>query len=307
MRTYLNCWWMSVVVGFFVVGTWSSECCSAEPTKYDIVDLWPGTAELAPESGDRPQLRIGGALKQPATAAIVILPGGGYGNLAIDHEGYQIAEWMQSLGIRAAICSYRHRGKGNDGQGYGHPVPMQDAQRAIQYLRANAERLDIDPQRIGIIGFSAGGHLASTVSTHFADGESTADDPIARVSSRPDFSILCYPVIAFNESYTHKGSQRNLLGDDASAELIESLSNAKQVSARTPPTFLFHTAEDSVVPPQNSLQYAIACANHAVPVELHLFPQGRHGVGLGKDIPGASQWPGLCADWLKRLGMRAAE
>ncbi len=302
MRMLLTCWLVVVSVAM-----WSYDGFAADPSEYAIVDLWPGTGEHAPESGDRPQLLIGDKLAKEATAAIVILPGGGYGGLAMDHEGYQIADWMQSLGIRAAICTYRHRGKGNDGKGYGHPVPMQDAQRAIQYLRANADRLSIDPDRIGMIGFSAGGHLASTVSTHFAAGEPTSDDPVNRMSSRPDFSILCYPVIAFNESYTHKGSQKNLLGDNASEELIESLSNAKQVSDQTPPTFLFHTAEDTAVPPQNSLVYAMACATHSVPVELHLFPQGRHGIGLGKSIPGASQWPNLCAEWLTRLGMRDAK
>ncbi len=276
---------------------------AAEP-EYEVIDLVAGTENAKPDSGDRPQLWIGEKLRQEPTAAIVILPGGGYGNLAIDHEGHQISAWIQSLGIRAAICTYRHRGKGNDGKGYGHPVPMQDAQAAIRYLRANADRLAIDPNRIGIVGFSAGGHLASTVSTHFAEIDSASENPSARVSSRPDFSILCYPVIALDAEYTHRGSQKNLLGADASAELIESLSNEKQVSQETPPTFLFHTAEDTGVPPANSLVYALACAKHSVPVELHLFPQGRHGIGLGQDVPGASQWPSLCADWLRRLGMR---
>jgi acetyl esterase/lipase len=305
MRMFITGWLLVVSAA-----TWSCQGALAEKpepvrAEYERVDLWPGTDKHTPESGDRPQLLIGSKLQEEPTAAIVVLPGGGYGNLAIDHEGHQIAAWMQSLGIRAAICTYRHRGKGNDGKGYGHPVPMQDAQRAIQYLRANADRLAIDPNRIGIIGFSAGGHLASTVSTHFAVADSTSDDPIVQASSRPDFSILCYPVIAFNKAYTHKGSQKNLLGENASEELIESLSNEKQVSNQTPPTFLFHTAEDTAVPPQNSLVYAMACAEHSVPVELHLFPQGRHGIGLGKDIPGASQWPNLCADWLTRLGMRS--
>ncbi len=296
--------WMfaSLILVSSLVGT-STHVRSAE-TDYEVIDLVAGTDNAKPDSGDRPQLLIGEKLQSGPTAAIVILPGGGYGHLAMDHEGHQISAWMQSLGIRAAICTYRHRGKGNDGKGYGHPIPMQDAQAAIRYFRANAQRLGVDPNRIGVIGFSAGGHLASTVSTHFAEVNSSSDQPLEQVSSRPDFSILCYPVIAFDADHTHKGSQRNLLGADASAELIESLSNEKQVSKQTPPTFLFHTAEDTGVPPANSLVYALACAKHSVPIELHLFPQGRHGIGLGKDVPGASQWPDLCADWLKRLGMR---
>jgi acetyl esterase/lipase len=298
MRTFLTVYWI------VSVALYCSQAYSAEPSRYEIVDLLPNASELAPESGDRPQLLIGAEIQKEPTAAIVILPGGGYGNLAMDHEGHQIVDWMHSLGIRAAICTYRHRGRGNDGKGYGHPVPMQDAQRAIQYLRSNAERLSIDPSRIGVIGFSAGGHLASTVSTQFAAAEPSSEDPIRRVSSRPDFSILCYPVIEFNQSYTHKGSQKNLLGEDASKELIDSMSSEKNVSNETPPTFLFHTAEDTAVPPQNSLVYAMSCAKHSVPVELHLFPKGRHGIGLGKEIPGASQWPNLCAQWLAQLGMR---
>lgn len=276
------------------------EAWTAEPLKYEAVDLLAASEDRSPDSGDRPQLLVGPAAQAGVTPAIVILPGGGYGNLAIDHEGYQIAEWMTSLGIRAAICTYRHRGRGNGGAGYGHPVPMHDAQRAIQLLRARAAEFGIDPARIGVIGFSAGGHLASTVSTRFATGDPNADDPVQRVSSRPDFSILCYPVISLGAAHTHRGSQRNLLGENAEASLVESLSNERQVSDQTPPTFLFHTAEDTAVLPENSTAYALACVRQGVPVELHLFPEGRHGVGLARDVPGASQWPMLCAQWLER-------
>jgi acetyl esterase/lipase len=298
--------WLAIVSFVFM-----SSCCvlaaGAEPDRYETVDLLSNVSQLDPASGDRPQLLIGAAIGKGPSAAIVVLPGGGYGNLAMDHEGHQIADWMHSIGIRAAICTYRHRGKGNDGKGYGHPIPMRDAQAAIQYLRSNAERLAIDPARIGVIGFSAGGHLASTVSTKFSEADPSSDDLVRRVSSRPDFSILCYPVIVFNESYTHRGSQKNLLGEGATKELIESMSSEKNVSGKTPPTFLFHTAEDTAVPPQNSLVYAASCAEQGVPVELHLFPKGRHGIGMGKEVPGASQWPDLCARWLAQLGMRATD
>ncbi|MEO1527195.1 MAG: alpha/beta hydrolase [Planctomycetota bacterium] len=247
--------------------------------------LWPG---LPPGTtlrgdGDLPQLLVTRVESDEPTAAVVILPGGGYGGHAMGHEGYEFAEWFHELGVTSAICTYRLRGKGNGGQGYGHPAPMMDAQRAIQTLRANADSLNIDPQRIGVIGFSAGGHLASTVSTHFATPDPESEDPVSRVSSRPDFAILCYPVIAFDKPHTHRGSQRNLLGKNADPKLVVSLSNERQVTAETPPTFLFHTGEDKAVPAQNSVEYYLACLKHGVAAELHVFPKGRHGLGLAKN------------------------
>ena len=248
-----------------------------------------------------PQLIITRVESDEPTAAVVILPGGGYHGHAMDHEGFQFADWFHSLGLTSAICTYRLRGKGNDGNGYGHPRPMQDAQRAIQTLRARAKELNVDPERIGAIGFSAGGHLCSTISTHFDEGDPSSDDPIAKVSSRPDFAILCYPVIAFGKEFTHKGSQRNLIGSEPRPELIELLSNERQVTGRTPPTFLFHTVEDKAVPVENSLQYFAACKAHGVSAELHVFPKGRHGLGLAKHVPGASDWPALCERWLRSI------
>jgi acetyl esterase/lipase len=268
--------------------------------------LWPDGAPGSAgqtDVGDVPQLIITRVEADRPTAAVVILPGGGYHGHAMDHEGHQFAAWFRSLGVTSAICTYRLRGKGNSGKGYGHPVPMQDAQRALQSLRARAKELNIDPDRIGVIGFSAGGHLCSTVSTHFAKADASAEDSIARVTSRPDFAILCYPVIAFNQSHTHKGSQRNLLGENPDPHLIEQLSNERQVTKETPPTFLFHTVVDKAVPVENSIQYFRACQRHGVPVEMHLFQQGRHGLGLAKDQPGAAQWPKLCEEWLRRMGV----
>lgn len=267
--------------------------------------LWPSGAPAAggEKDGDRPQLIITQVESDVPTAAVVILPGGGYHGHAMGHEGYQFADWFASMGLTSAICTYRLRGKGNEGKGYGHPQPMQDAQRAIQSLRARSKELNIDPDRIGVIGFSAGGHLCSTVSTHFLVGDPTAQDPVVRVSSRPDFAILCYPVIAFDKPYTHRGSQQNLIGANPSPELIELLSNERQVTKDTPPTFLFHTAEDKAVPVENSLQYYLALQKHGVLSELHIFPKGRHGVGLAQQLPGASQWPDLCQAWMRRIGV----
>lgn len=228
---------------------------------------------------------------------IVVVPGGGYGGLAMDHEGFQIAKWCNENGMGALICVYRHRGAG-----YSHPIPLQDAQRAIRLVRHNAKQWHIDPNHIGIIGFSAGGHLTSTVSTHFDSGNAEATDPVEKESSRPDAAILCYPVIGMGKPYTHAGSQRNLLGENPDPELVASLSNEDRVTAETPPSFLLHTQEDKVVTVENSLVYYAALAKHGVPSALHVFPKGPHGIGLSKKLPESSQWPSLCLDWLKGRG-----
>jgi acetyl esterase/lipase len=261
--------------------------------------LWPGGAPGA--KGDKPEDKptLTALLPDESKAvgtAVVICPGGGYGGLATDHEGKQIGEWLNSFGVAGFMLEYRHRGRG-----YGHPAPLQDAQRAIRTVRANAEKWKIDPHKIGIMGFSAGGHLASTAGTHFDAGDPNAADAIERVSCRPDFMILCYAVIALGEPYTHRGSQENLLGKDAAPELIESLSNEKQVTAETPPTFLFHTDEDTAVPAENSVQFYLALRRAKVPAELHIYRAGRHGVGLAKNLPGASDWPKECEAWMHGL------
>ncbi len=261
--------------------------------------LWPKGAPgaLGEEAKDKPTLIIY-LPEKPSGCGIVVCPGGGYGGLAMDHEGQQIARWLNENGIAAFICDYRHRGKG-----YGHPAPLQDAQRAIRTVRARADEFGVKPDKIGILGFSAGGHLTSTAVTHFDSGNPAADDPVMRASSRPDFGVLCYPVIAFDEPFTHKGSQKNLLGENAPADLVKSLSNEKQVTDQTPPCFLWHTYEDTGVPPQNSVVFYHALLDHKVPGELHVYEKGRHGVGLAKDIPGTSGWPAACLAWIKNRGM----
>ena len=261
--------------------------------------LWPKGAPgaLGEEPKDKPQLIIYQPEK-PNGAAIVICPGGGYGGLAMDHEGHQIGRWLNEHGIAGFICDYRHRGKG-----YGHPAPLQDAQRAIRTVRARAKELGVDPGKIGILGFSAGGHLTSSALTHFDAGKADAEDEIERVSCRPDFGILCYPVIAFDQPFTHKGSQRNLLGADATPELIKSMSSEQQVTDQTPPCFLWHTTEDKGVPPENSVAFYSALIAHKVPAELHIYEKGKHGVGLAKDVPGTDGWPAACIAWLKGRGV----
>lgn len=264
--------------------------------------LWPEGAPGAKgnnPTNDQPAITIYLPAKETAIGtAVVICPGGGYRKLAMGHEGHDIAKWLNGMGITGVVLEYRmNRG------GYQHPIPLLDAQRALRTIRFRATELNIDPARIGILGFSAGGHLASTAGTHFDNGNPNADDPIDRVSCRPDFMILCYPVIAFGEPYTHKGSQRNLIGENPPAELVIGLSNEKQVTTNTPPTFLFHTDEDPTVPPENSLVFYEALHKAGVPAELHIYQKGRHGRGLAQDIPGTSDWPNACKRWMQGLGL----
>ncbi|MCC9607778.1 alpha/beta hydrolase [Blastopirellula sp. JC732] len=267
--------------------------------------LWPTGAPGAKgdAENDKPVVTVYLADGPNKTdCGVVVLPGGGYGHLALGHEGVDIANWYNSFGVSAFVVEYRHSGKG-----YAHPAPMQDAQRAIRMVRANAKEFGVSPNKIGVMGFSAGGHLASTVATHFDAGDASAEDPIQRVSSRPDFAILCYPVIAFDQPFTHRGSQKNLIGENADPELVKSLSNELQVTSDTPPTFLFHTSEDTGVPPQNSIVFYEALQKAKVPAEMHIFAKGRHGVGLAANIPGTNAWPKLCEAWMTGLGMLPAQ
>lgn len=262
--------------------------------------LWPdgapGAVGKAPT--DIPTLTPYLALKEKATgAAVVVCPGGGYQHLA-DHEGGPVAEWLNSIGITAFVLKYRL------GPTYHHPAMLQDAARGIRTVRARAKEWGVDPQRIGILGFSAGGHLAATAGTHFAPGQADAADPIERVSSRPDLMILIYPVITMREA-THGGSRKNLLGEQPSPEMIALLSNEEQVTKETPPTFLVHTMTDAAVPVENSMMFAAALRKAGVPFEFHLYERGPHGFGLAPKDPILSSWPGRCADWLRIHGFAA--
>jgi acetyl esterase/lipase len=288
----------AILLLFVSVALSSRVSFAAEPVE---MLLWPDGAPgaLGEEAKDKPKLIAYLPEANKATgAAVVICPGGGYGALAMDHEGHQIGQWLNSFGVAGFIVDYRHRSKG-----YGHPAPLQDAQRAIRTVRARAKEWNVKPDRIGILGFSAGGHLASTAATHFDDGNAEAKDAIEKVGSRPDFAVLCYAVIAFGEPYTHGGSQKNLLGDNAAPDLVKLLSNEKQVTEKTPPTFLWHTSEDIGVLPDNSTQFYLACIRHKVPAELHIYEKGRHGVGLGKGIAGTEDWPKACQTWMKGRGL----
>jgi acetyl esterase/lipase len=267
----------------------------------ETVLLWPDGAPGAAgsEDADRPALTIF-LPPSPSGTGVVVCPGGGYGHLAVDHEGKQIGEWLNSLGIAAFVLKYRIAPR------YRHPAPLADAQRAIRYVRHRAGDFGLAPDRIGIWGFSAGGHLASTAGTHFDGGDPASADPVDRVSSRPDFLILAYPVISLATEYVHKGSRRNLLGDSPPPGLVESLSNERQVTARTPPTFLFHTNEDTGVPAENSVLFYLALRKAGVPAELHIYERGRHGVGLAAKDPVLSSWPERLADWFRTRGLLPA-
>ena len=274
---------------------------SARAQSSNSFALWPNGAPgaLGTEEKDIPTLTV--YLPDPAKAtgaAMVICPGGGYGMLA-NHEGEHYARFLNESGIAGFVLKYR-LGSG----GYHHPAMLQDAARALRTVRARAQEWQVDPKRIGIMGSSAGGHLASTLLTHFDDGDPAATDPIERESSRPDLGILCYAVITMGE-FTHQGSKRNLLGPAPSSELVRNLSNELQVTAQTPPCFIWHTSEDKTVSVENSLMFAEALRRAGVPFDLHIYEKGPHGMGLGSsrwDPAHRHPWTADLIYWLKGRG-----
>jgi acetyl esterase/lipase len=261
--------------------------------------LWPNGAPgaLGHDDGDKPAITV---YMPPNTAgpmtAVIIAPGGSYARLSMNNEGRAPANHFNTLGVAAFVLRYRL------GPQYHHPIELGDAQRAIRTVRARAAEWHIATDRIGIMGFSAGGHLASSASTHFDAGTPEAADPIDRVSSRPDFAVLAYPVISFVEPWTHQGSKTNLLGEHPDPALARSLSSDTQVTASTPPTFIYHTNADTVVPVENAVAYFLALRKAGVPAEMHLFRNGPHGTGLGQQDPALAEWPRLLANWLRISG-----
>lgn len=225
-------------------------------------------------------------------AAVVICPGGGYMIEAMDHEGYEMAEWLASKGVAGIVLKYRLP--------YGHhEIPSGDARRAIRLVRANAKEWGIDPGKIGIAGSSAGGHLASTAGTRFDEGIANSADPIEKISCRPDFMLLLYPVITFNEEFGHMGSRQNLIGAGNDWKLVKEYSNELHVTSKTPPTFLILADDDSGVPPRNSVEFYLALKENKIPAEMHIFQQGGHGFGMTKKNLPVDQWPDLFYNWLK--------
>jgi len=273
-----------------------------EPT---AVPLW-GDAIPGPTSSEKGNIPTLTAYLPPADkatgAAIVVCPGGGYSGRAVGHEGKEIVEWLNARGVAAFILKYRTVGESKI-KAPLQPGPMLDVQHAIRTVRSKAGELKLDPKKIGVWGFSAGGHLASTAATHFDEGKADSSDPIEKQSSRPDFAILAYPVITM-DAKTHAGSRNNLLGPNPDAKLLEFYSNEKQVTEKTPPTFLFHTVEDKAVPIENSRLFKAACEKFKVPVELVEYEKGAHGVGLGlkSGLP-LADWSNKLEAWMKARGL----
>jgi acetyl esterase/lipase len=271
-----------------------------------VILLWPEGAPGAHGTADKDKPTLTVHLPAPAIAngcAVVICPGGGYQHLAIDYEGHDVAEYFNTFGVAGFVLKYRLA------PDYHHPSPLLDVQRALRIVREKAGEWHIDPHRVGVMGFSAGGHLASTAATHFDAGKPDASDPIDNQSCRPDFAILAYPVITMSDKFGHGGSKKNLLGPNPEKGLAESLSNETQVTAQTPPTFLFHTAEDSAVPVENSVEFFLALRKAGVPAEMHVYEKGRHGLGLGTKDPkiafALGTWPARLHDWMQLRSLLA--
>jgi acetyl esterase/lipase len=265
-----------------------------------ILPLWSGPAPgaLGTQDSDIPAITVFlPRTMTQNTPAMIVCPGGGYVSLAMNHEGRQVAGYLNSMGIAAFVLRSRL------GPRYHHPIELGDVQRAIRTLRSHAAEWRLDASRIGIIGFSAGGHLAMSVSTLFDAGNANAADVVDRAGSRPDFVVLGYPVISMTEVWTHQGSRNNLLGTNPDPELAKSLSGELAVTKQTPPTFIFQTNADTTVPAENSVYYYLALRKAGVPAEMHIFEKGAHGVGLANDDPALSEWSKLLANWLRGRGV----
>jgi len=262
---------------FIFALAWLGLCFISEAESATPIPLWPQGAPgaLGKDEKDIPTLTpiFPKDSASASGAAMVIFPGGGYGGLA-SYEGQDYGEWLATNGIACFVVKYR---LGSDG--YRHPRMLEDAARAVRLVRANATGWKVDPKRVGVIGSSAGGHLASTLMTHFDSGNPDAADPIDRQSCKPDLGVLCYPVISMGAN-THQGSKNNLLGPNPSPELVRLLSNELQVTSNTPPCFIWHTSEDTVVKVENSLDFAAALRRANVPFELHVYEKGAHGLAL---------------------------
>lgn len=255
--------------------------------------LWPNGAPYAKgnEPTDCPSITPYLLNNDKENSCVIVCPGGGFNHLAEPKEGETIAKWLNEIGLSAVVLHYRVAP-------YEHPCPMLDAQRAIRLLRYKSKEWRIDPKRIGIIGFSAGGHLAATAGTHYDAGSPEADDPVERESSKPDVMVLCYALISMLDTPYSK----YLLGEHATDEMKLRLSNEMHVTSDTPPTFLWITADDQKVPVKPNLLFASALSEHQVPYEMHIFESGRHGLALAVDHPSIKYWTHLCQLWLERQG-----
>lgn len=264
-----------------------------EQTVYDTADI------VHVSNVQFPDLAVFLPSKKNSTGeGVIICPGGGYVRLSYDWEGSDVARWLNAHGIAAFVLKYRLPGAGSI---VPHKSPLLDAQRAMRLVRYNAGEWNVDPERIGIMGFSAGGHLAATLSTHFDRGDPAANDPVERISCRPDFSVLIYPVISFDDDITHSGSKKALLGERPDNELVASFSNELQVNGQTPPAILVHSGDDGGVPVENSLEYYRALQDHGINASLHIYPYGGHGYSLAIGKGHLSTWPDRVIEWIRYL------
>lgn len=262
------------------------------------VKLWGGGAPPdGSRQGDLPTLTIYLPASNPTRTAVVICPGGAYAFLAVDWDGTTVARWFNQHHVAAFVLQYRH------GPDHHYPQPIDDGRRAMRWVRAHASQYHLAVDHIGIIGFSAGGHVASTVSTHWDAATAITKDAIGETSARPDFTILAYPVVTMKTRLTHLQSRQNLLGEHPAQSLVDKLSNETQVTPRTPPAFIYTTDADDGVPPQNSVDYYLALHRHHVPAELHVFRVGGHGSGLGQTNQLLAIWPTLLARWMAGMGL----
>lgn len=270
------------------------------------VRLWPGDAPEArgKECKDVPALTILNPRRGTENGtAVIVLPGGGYAHLAGDLEGRQVADWFTARGVKAFVLSYRLTS-----DGYVLPVPLLDARRAVQQVRAHAAEYHVNPNRIVIAGFSAGGHLSALAGTRFVEGKPDAADPVERVSSRPDFMVLGYPWLgAVDLDTTHLNYCKVFQLMDKCAELHAAYSPDLYVTKNTPPTFIYHTTADQTVPVEQSVRFYQALLKNGVPAEMHIFASGGHGSGLGKGDPALDEWPALLENWLRAQGLFAVE
>ncbi len=278
----------------------STASVAASPSKTLL--LWPDGAPgaVGTTDADKPSLDVYVPAKPVGGSAVVIAPGGGYTHLSLDREGAEAAQWLNERGVIAFVLHYRFSPR------YHYPAPILDGERAVRYVRAHAADFGIDPKRIGIWGFSAGGHVASSVATHFDGGQPEAADPVERVSDRPDFAILAYGVLSMQAEIANPGSRRNLLGGNPDPALVEQFSNEQQVMRDTPFCFLFHTGADPGVPVENSMRFYAALRRAGVPAELHIFEQGKHGVGLAQSDPQLRKWTDLLDGWMRLHGWIAS-
>ncbi len=286
---------------FFAAGTLAAQD--------KVLKVWP-EAEVTKNKDDEPDKKTGWIdgnkiseaelfvylpeKEKNKGAAVVICPGGGYGGLAINHEGHDMAKWLSERGIAGIVLKYRLP--------YGkHEIPANDARQAVRIVRSSAREWGINPAKIGIAGSSAGGHLASTVGTSFDPGNPESSNPVEKMSSRPDFMLLLYPVITFSEEYGHMGSRKNLIGEGHNRELVKKYSNELNVTPETPPTFLILPDDDTGVLPRNSVEFYLALKENNVPAEMHIFAQGGHGFGMKQNNLPVDKWPDLFYDWLKAI------